>query len=97
MRNYYIPGDWNALCDRCAEKHKASQLKLEWTGLRVCKLCVEVRHPQTLIRVPKEDANAPWSRPEPAVDTFITVNEPLFTEANDWLYTEANIILNSES
>lgn len=96
MKNFYVPGDWNADCDRCGFKFKASALREEWTGLRVCSCCYEVRHPQTLIRVPQEHINTTWARPEPT-DTFITVNEPLFTEANEWLFTQANIILNTES
>lgn len=72
MRNYFVDGDWNAVCMRCGLKHKASQIKLEWTGLRVCGECYETRHPQTLIRVPDEEVAAPWSSPEPT-DTFIVV------------------------
>ena len=69
MRNYYVPGAWNAICDRCGLKKKNFMLKKEWTGLMVCSSCWESRHPQDLIRVPKEEISPPWSRPEPA-DNF---------------------------
>jgi hypothetical protein len=72
MRNSYISGDWNAICDRCGFKYKASELKQEWTGFMVCCTCFETRHPQTLINVPEDDPSVPWARPEPA-DRFITV------------------------
>lgn len=72
MRNTYVKGDWNAICDRCGFKYKASELKDEWTGLKVCCTCFETRHPQTLIKVPEENPSVPWSRPEPT-DTFIVV------------------------
>lgn len=64
---------WNALCDRCGFKFKSFQLKKEWTGLMVCDPCWEPRHEQDLIKVPKEEEQIPWSRPEPA-DTFIDVD-----------------------
>ncbi len=81
MKNFLVLGEWNAQCDRCGLKKKASSLRLEWTGLRVCEdTCWEVRHPQTLIRVPQEDVATPWARPE-GQDTFITVSYPLYTEA----------------
>jgi hypothetical protein len=70
MRNYLVLGDWNAICDRCGLKFKASMLKKEWTGLMVCSHCWEPRHPQTLIRVPEEQIATPWARPE-AEDVFI--------------------------
>lgn len=72
MHNYFIDGDWNAVCDRCGLKLKASALKQEWTNLMVCSPCFETRHPQTLIQVPEEHVAAPWSRPE-ADDVFIVV------------------------
>lgn len=64
---------WNAICDRCGFKYKAFQLRKEWTGLMVCKECWEPRHPQELLRIPKDDQKVPWTRPEPA-DVFIEPN-----------------------
>lgn len=67
-----ILGSWNAICDRCGFKYKSFQLKQEWTGQMVCTDCWEPRHPQDLIKIPKDDQSIPWARPEPA-DVFITV------------------------
>lgn len=64
-KTYFKAGDWNALCDICGEKHKASHLKLRWDGLRVCSPCWEIRHPQDLIRPIKERNSVPWTRPRP--------------------------------
>jgi hypothetical protein len=72
VRNYYKDGSWNTVCQRCGLKHKAEELKVEWTGLHVCSPCWEPRHPQTLLKVPQEQVATPWSSPEPA-DTFINV------------------------
>jgi len=72
MRNTFVSGSWNAICDRCAFKFKANDLRDEWTGRKVCAECWEPRHPQDLIRVPKEEISPPWARPE-VDDTFINV------------------------
>lgn len=103
MRNYYVAGDWNAICDRCGFKYKASKLKSEWTGLMVCNHCWEPRHPQTLIKVPDDDPSTPWSRPEPT-DTFVGIGDVLLTESdtgagliNFMIYTETGTFLLTES
>lgn len=95
MRNYYVPGDWNAICDRCAFKFKASALRREWTGLRVCNKCFETRHPQTLIRVTPEHVNTEWARPESA-DIFLSVPSLISTELDVVLYTENQQTLTTE-
>ena len=60
----YVVGAWNAVCDRCGFEFKNHELKKEWTGLRVCGKCFEVRHPQDFVRG-KADRQAPaWVRPE---------------------------------
>ena len=74
MKNHLILGDWNALCDSCGRKFKASSLKKRWDGLIVCSEDWEQRHPQDLLRVQREQISVPWSRPYPAEDTFIPVN-----------------------
>lgn len=74
MRNYYEPGSWNVICDRCGLKKKNTDLRKEWTGLMVCAdTCWETRHPQTLLKVEEEKISTAWARPEPT-DKFITVN-----------------------
>ena len=71
--NYYKGGDWNAICDVCGNKLKASTLRQRWDGLMVCADDFEFRHPQDLMKAPPPERAIPWSRPE-APDTFITVN-----------------------
>lgn len=70
-RGHYAHGQWNAICDRCGFKFKSNQLRMEWTGLRVCdgggtNKCWEPRHPQDLVRARKDQQSVPWTRPEPA-------------------------------
>jgi hypothetical protein len=81
MRNYLKLGEWNCICDRCGFEFKSGQLKKEWTGLMVCAPCWEPRHPQDLLRVPRETIAPPWTRPE-ATETFINVGDPLLVEAD---------------
>jgi hypothetical protein len=81
MNNYYKPGDWNAICDRCGFKFKASQLKEDWQGLRVCAEDFETRHPMDFLRVKEDKIGVPWTRLEPNDDTVIeTIGTPLGTE-----------------
>ena len=60
----YKKGDWNALCDVCGFKFKASQLRRRWDNMRVCEADFEERHPQDLLRGRKDDSSVTWSRPE---------------------------------
>mgnify|MGYP003659076595 CR=1 FL=1 len=71
MQNRLDLGNWNAICDSCGRKFKASQLLRRWDGLMVCKEDYEVRHPQNFLRVQKERISVPWVRPQPEVDTFV--------------------------
>ena len=68
--NYLKLGTYNALCQFCGFKYKADQLRKRWDGLWVCNDDYETRHPQDLIRVPRESGPIPWSSPEPA-DVFL--------------------------
>lgn len=70
-QNYLILGDWNADCDVCGFKFKASQLKKRWDGLMCCSKDYELRHPQDFLRVREEKVSPPWTRPEPE-DEFIS-------------------------
>lgn len=95
MRNYLKLGDWNSICDRCGFKYKASQLKKEWTGVMVCSHCWEIRHPQTLIRVPTERGGVPWARPE-TPDVFIVIGLPILAESDIPITAEHGSILFTE-
>jgi len=68
--DYYKKGDWNAECDVCGQKYKASKLKLRWDGLYVCPKDFERRHPQDFVRGIKDDQSTPFSRPE-ETDVFV--------------------------
>ena len=70
--DYYKPGDWNAICDICGFRFKASELAKNWKNEYVCKADWEPRHPQTYIRVPTENIAVPWSRPE-GEDVYIDI------------------------
>lgn len=69
-------GDWNAICDQCGRKTKASQMTKRWDGLMVHRDpsfgCFEHRHPQDFVRARPDDQSVPWSRPE-ATDVFVSV------------------------
>jgi hypothetical protein len=64
-RPHLVIGEWNVICDRCGFQFKASQLKDEWTGLKVCKECWESRHPQDMLPAPRPETSPPWTRPVP--------------------------------
>lgn len=66
MSTTYIPGQWNAICDRCGFKFKSSELRKDWQGLMVCDKDFETRHPQSLLKIPTEKAFPEWTRPRPA-------------------------------
>lgn len=87
MKNYFDSGNWNALCDSCGRKFKASDLRRRWDGLLVCKEDYEMRHPSDFLRVQKEKISVPFSRPYPLYDEFIPV-----TYITD--YCDANYIYN---
>ncbi len=72
MQDNYKRGKWLALCQRCGNKHLNSQLKLEWTNLRVCNDCFEYRNPQDFVKPVLERGSTPWSRlaSEVSVDPF---------------------------
>jgi len=61
---YYKKGDWNAICDVCGFKFKASQLRKRWDNMRVCSDDWEERQPQDLLRARPDDQSVPWTRPE---------------------------------
>jgi len=62
-KEYLKLGDWNAYCDGCKFKFKASELKLDWKGYYKCPHCWEARHPMDLQRPPRPSQPIPWSRP----------------------------------
>ena len=58
-------GDWDAICDSCGRKFKASKLKQRWDGLMVCHQDWEKRQPQDFVRGVPDPQLVPWVRDEP--------------------------------
>ena len=92
MRPYLKLGDWNAICDVCGFKFKASQMRRRWDGLMTCQSDWETRNPLDFLRVPKDRISPPWSRPE-GTDTFV----PYPTDDGNAILTEASVPITTES
>jgi hypothetical protein len=45
----YRPGDYNVICDKCGMKRKASECRLDWQNLFVCRGCFDIRNPQDFV------------------------------------------------
>ena len=71
MKNYYQPGDWNAVCSMCGRKKKASDLVRNWQGLYRCKDHNEERHPQDFVRGVREVVTVPWAQPMTDIDIYV--------------------------
>lgn len=69
--DFYATGDWNAICDECGRKYKASTLWKRWDGFMVCAAHWEPRHPQDFVRGVVDNQNVPWSRSK--VETTLEV------------------------
>lgn len=61
----YVAGTHKANCQRCGFNFRSTEIRLEWTGLRVCRDCFEVRHPQDSLRGREDRQAPPWTSPEP--------------------------------
>jgi hypothetical protein len=73
--DFFKIGDWNAICDRCGHKYKASQLRDTWDNFRVCDNCWEPRHPQDFVRSKIDRQRVPWSRDDIETEyTTTTIN-----------------------
>ena len=57
-------GGFNAICDVCGLKYKASDLLKRWDGAMVCKYDFEPRHPQHFIKVVPDATRLPFVRPD---------------------------------
>jgi hypothetical protein len=66
MSKSYVtgPGGYNALCDQCGMKFKASQLRKRWDGHMVCEKDWEPRHPMDFFRTIDDTRVLPWTRPD---------------------------------
>jgi len=72
MQNWLKLGDWNAICDSCGRKFKASTMRKRWDGFFVCTEDFEIKHPQLSLKVHGDKQTVPIPRPEPIADTFIS-------------------------
>lgn len=94
-RNWFKSGDWNAICDVCGYKRKASQVVQRWDGLMVCSPvvkqgCWELRHPQDFIKPIPDQQALPWTRPE-GTDIFVdqTFLDSVFACSVEGQYSQA--------
>ena len=68
----YDSGDWEAICDVCGRKYKASRLKQRWDGLMCCPQDWEIRQPQDFVRGVPDPQLVPWVRDE-AQDQYVAL------------------------
>lgn len=64
-KDFYRSGDYNVRCDTCGAKFKASELRLQWNGIRACYYDFEYRNAQELLRPPRPEQPPWWTRPTP--------------------------------
>jgi hypothetical protein len=70
MQNWLKLGDYNAVCDSCGRKFKASTMMKRWDGLFVCREDFEIKHPQLSLKVHGDKQTVPIPRPE-ASDQYL--------------------------
>ena len=63
--DFFSPGNWNARCDQCGLKWKASYLKKQWNNLMCCPICWEPRNQQDYLKGMPDRPAPPWTRPDP--------------------------------
>jgi hypothetical protein len=72
MKKTTWPGNWKVTCQVCGFQYPSGEIKKRWDGLLVCAKDHEPRHPQTLIRVPRESDPPPFTTGK-EVDTYLLV------------------------
>jgi hypothetical protein len=72
--DHYRSGDHYVICDECGFKVRASETKMRWDRLRVCKKDWEPRHPQDFVRGKRDKQRVPNPRPE-TLDLFLSENQ----------------------
>ena len=73
MKNWLKLGDYNAICDSCGRKYKASTMRKRWDGLFVCEDDYEIRHPQLSLRVRGDKIVVPIPRPDDLDPDYVNV------------------------
>jgi len=77
MSNLFASGRYaQAICDRCGQAYRYTELRKEWNGLKVCGECYEPKAPQLESTVPPPDAQALF---EPRTDR----KEPMLVVVGD--------------
>lgn len=94
-KSTFIAGDYNAICDVCGFQYKASELLRRWDGARVCEKDFEHRHPQELIRPPRQHRPVAWARPEQDL-TYIDVTYWDERETGDAVNPDGSPMLNPD-
>lgn len=56
--------EYNAICDVCGFKKKASQLRKRWDGFMVCEADFELRQPLDFYTTRNDTHLLPWTRPD---------------------------------
>lgn len=65
-----------AICDRCGQRYRYLELKLEWQGLKTCPECWEEKHPQLgPFKVPPEPQALYKPRPQEALPLDVPVGQ----------------------
>jgi hypothetical protein len=62
--DYLKHGDYNAICDQCGFKWKASKLRVQWNNLFTCPDCFEPRNPQDFVKGIADDMRVSIARPD---------------------------------
>jgi hypothetical protein len=61
-----------AMCDRCGDEVKYKALRLEWTGLKVCRTCLD---PKTALEFPSNFPTDPEALKDPRVDNDVEAGD----------------------
>jgi len=78
--------DWNAVCDVCGFKFKASDLRERWDGLIVCQEDYERRHISDFYKTEPEIISVPYTSPDDssdAADAWVSNNSILYSQQLD--------------
>ena len=79
MKNTFVLGAWNVLCDDCGTKYKNHQVRKDWQGLYLCdgpntQQCWNTRQPQDYVKGVYDQQRVPFVRPQGDI-TVLTTNE----------------------
>ena len=66
-------------CDRCGQRYYLNKLKLEWTGLKVCKSCFD---PQDSLEFPTHFPVDPEALENPRPDIDVEAGEGIIRTPN---------------